>query len=58
MKQSWKIEISKTNNMNLKNLNIVIQVVIYATSYNKARFTFNISSAMHNLICSICKLRE
>ena len=48
MKQSWKIEINKTNNMNLKNLNIVIQVVIYAKLYNKAPFTFNISSAMHN----------
>ena len=50
MKQSRKIEINKTNNMNLKNLNIVIQVVIYAKLYNKAHITFIISSAMHNLM--------
>ena len=40
----------KQNNMNLKKLNIVIQVVIYAKLYNKAHITFNISSAMRNLM--------
>ena len=50
MKQSWKIEINKKNNKYFKNLNIVIQVVIHAKLYNKAHITFNISSAMHNLM--------